>query len=168
MRQIHTRFTVDQVKALLKGYEEGNLDRLMIEEMLEIGRSRFFALLKEYRGNREEFSITYGRISPSRLAANVEEEIEKQLMVDKGLIDDPTLPITTYNYSALRDRLGKRELRVSLPTIIARAKNLGCYQAHPKKKAHDREVVTTAIGALIQHDASHHRWVASEVVNKLA
>jgi hypothetical protein len=35
---------------------------------------------------------------------------------------------------------------------------LGCYQPHPRKKAHDREVVTTAIGALIQHDASHHRW----------
>lgn len=73
MRQIHTRFTADQVKALLKGYEEGNLDRLMIEEMLEIGRSRLFALLKEYRENRDEFSITYGRISPSRLAADVEE-----------------------------------------------------------------------------------------------
>jgi hypothetical protein len=26
------------------------------------------------------------------------------------------------------------------------------------KKAHDREVITTAIGALIQHDGSHHRW----------
>ncbi|MCL5960467.1 MAG: hypothetical protein M1358_14360 [Chloroflexi bacterium] len=51
MRQIHTRFTADQVKALLKGYEEGNLDRLTIEEMLEIGRSRYFALLKEYREN---------------------------------------------------------------------------------------------------------------------
>ena len=158
MRQIHTRFTADQVKALLRVYEEGNLDRLTIEETLEIGRSRFFALLKEYRENRQEFSITYSRISPSRVAANVEDEIEKQLMVDKGLIDDPTLPVTTYNYSAIRDRLAKRELGVSLPTIIARAKNLGCYQAHPKKKVHDREVVTTAIGALIQHDASHHRW----------
>jgi hypothetical protein len=45
-----------------------------------------------------------------------------------------------------------------VPTIIERAKALGCYRANPKKKAHDREVVTTAIGALIQHDASHHRW----------
>ena len=158
MRQIHTRFTADQVKALLKGYEEGNLDRPTIEEMLKIGRSRFFALLKEYRANREEFSITYSRISPSRLAANVEEEIEKELMVDKGLIDDPTLPITTYNYSALRDRLAKRKLEVSLPTIVARAKKLGCYQAQPRKKVHDREVLTTAIGTLIQHDASLHRW----------
>jgi hypothetical protein len=35
---------------------------------------------------------------------------------------------------------------------------LGCYQPHPRKKAHDREVLTTAIGALIQHDASLHKW----------
>jgi hypothetical protein len=47
---------------------------------------------------------------------------------------------------------------VSLSTIIDRAKGLGCYQPRPKQKAHDREVVTTAIGALVQHDASHHRW----------
>lgn len=158
MRQIHTRFTADQVKALLKGYDEGSLDRLAIEEMLEIGKTRFFALLKQYRAYRDEFSIAYHRASSARMADGLEEEIEKELMVDKGLIDDPTLPIATYNYSAIRDRLAKRELRVSLPTIIARAKNLGCYQAHPKKKVHDREVITSAIGALIQHDASHHRW----------
>lgn len=79
-------------------------------------------------------------------------------MIEKSLIDDPSLPITTYNYSAVRGRLAKHELEVSLPTIITRAKNLGCYQARPKKKVHDHEVVTTAIGALIQHDASLHRW----------
>lgn len=79
-------------------------------------------------------------------------------MLEKDLIDDSTLPITTYNYSAIGDRLIKRGTRVSSPTIIARAKSLGCYQSHPRKKAHDREVITTAIGALIQHDASHHRW----------
>ena len=79
-------------------------------------------------------------------------------MLDRDLIDDSTLPIATYNYSAIRDRLAKRAVTVSLSTIIDRARNLGYYQPHPRKKAHDREVVTTAIGALIQHDASHHRW----------
>jgi hypothetical protein len=158
MRQIHTRFTTDQIRALLKGYEDGSLDRPAVEEMLGIGKTRFFALLKQYRANGDEFSIAYRRATSSRISARIEEEIEKELMVDKGLIDDPTLPITTYNYSAIRDRLGKHELQVSLPTIITRAKNLGCYQGRPKKKVHDREVVTTAIGALIQHDASLHRW----------
>jgi len=47
---------------------------------------------------------------------------------------------------------------VALSTIIDRAKDSGCYQPRPRKKVHDREVVTTTIGALIQHDASHHRW----------
>lgn len=48
--------------------------------------------------------------------------------------------------------------RLALSPIIDRAKRLGCYQPHPRKKAHDSEVVMTGIGALIQHDASHRKW----------
>ena len=125
---------------------------------MDIGRSRFFALLNEYRHAPDSFSITYERRSRPRLPVRVEAEIEKELMLDKNLIDDSTLPINSYNYAAVRDRLIKRGIKVSSPTIIAQAKTMGCYQPHPKKKAHDREVVTTAIGGLIQHDASHHKW----------
>jgi len=125
---------------------------------LGIGKARFFALLKQYRLDPDKFSLTYQRASPARLPASAEREMEKELMLEKSLIEDRSLPITTYNYSAIRDRLIKRGVTVSLPTIINWAKSLGCYQPHPRKKAHDREVITTAIGALIQHDASHHRW----------
>lgn len=158
MEQIHKRFINEQVRVLLKGYYQGTLDRATIEEILGIGKTRFFALLKQYRRNPDGFSLTYKRATPTRFPASVEEEIIKELLLEKGLINDPTLPITTYNYSATRDRLIKHGIAVSLPTIIDRAKNFGCYQPHPKKKVHDREVITTAIGALIQHDASHHRW----------
>ena len=158
MDQVHKRLTTEQVKVLLQEYCQGLLDSSSIEGVLDIGRSRFFALLNEYRHAPDSFSITYERRSRPRLAVHVEEEIAKELMLDKNLIDDSTLPITSYNYAAIRDRLSKRDIRVSSPTIIARAKSLGCYQPHPKKKAHDREVVTTAVGALIHHDASHHEW----------
>jgi hypothetical protein len=158
MEQIHRRFTDEQVGFLLRGYCQGTLDRTTIQEILEIGRSRFFALLKEYCSSPEGFSIAYQRKSPTRLSIQVEREIEQELMLERNLIDDSTLPITTYNYSAIRDRLANREISVALSTIIDRAKTLGCYQSQPRKKVHDREVVTTAIGALIQHDASHHRW----------
>jgi hypothetical protein len=134
------------------------LDRTNIQETLGISKSTFFALLKKYRCDPDAFSIEYNRETPSRITTAIEEEIEKELVLERNLIDDSTLPITTYNYSAIRDRLAKRGIQVSLSTIIDRAKSLGCYQPHPRKKAHDREVVTTAIGALIQHDASHHRW----------
>jgi hypothetical protein len=158
MDQIHERFTAEQVKVLLKGYCQGILDRPAVEETLGISRSAFFLLLKQYRHNPDEFSLSYQIATPTRLPGSVEREIERELMLDKSLIDDPSLPITTYNYSAIRDRLAKHDIKVALSTIIDRAKGLGCYQPHPKKKAHDREVVTTAIGALIQHDASHHKW----------
>jgi len=159
MDQIHKRFTDEQVKVLLKGFCRGTLDSSAVEDALGIGKTRFFALLRRYRRDPGRFSLTYERHTPARITAEAEREIEKQLMLEKGLIDDPALPITSYNYTAIRDRLAKQGIEVSLPTVIDRAKRLGCYQPHPnKKKAHDREVITTAIGALIQHDASHHRW----------
>jgi hypothetical protein len=158
MDQIHKRFTAEQIKVLLKGYCQGILDRPAIEETLGISRSAFFLLLKEYRRNTDEFSLAYRRETPTRIPARVEKEIEAELMLEKGLIEDPSLPISGYNYSAIKDRLAKHDIKIALSTIIGRAKELGCYQPHPKKKVHDREVVTTAIGALIQHDASHHKW----------
>jgi hypothetical protein len=158
MDQIHKRFTAEQVKVLLKGYCQGILERLAVEETLGISKSTFFALLKEYRRNPDEFSLDYHRETPTRIPARVEKEIEAELMLEKGLVEDPSLPISGYNYSAIRDRLAKHDIKVALSTIIDRAKGLGCYQPHPRKKVHDREVVTTAIGALIQHDASHHKW----------
>ena len=158
MEQVHKRFTAEQMKMLLKGYCQGTLDRSAVEETLGIGKTRFFALLRQYRRGMGAFNLTYQRATPTRLPASTEKEIEAELIVEKGLVEDPSLPITTYNYAAIRDRLATKRITVSSPTIIARAKIMGCYQPHPKKKAHDREVITTAIGALIQHDASHHRW----------
>ncbi len=110
MEQIHKRFTAEQVAALLKGYCQGILDRATVEEVLGIGKTRFFALLKQYCLNPNKFSLAYRKEALTRLPDLVEKEIEKELMFDKSLIEDTTLPITTYNYSAIRDRLPNREL----------------------------------------------------------
>jgi hypothetical protein len=156
--QIHKRFTAEQVGVLLKGYCRGTLDRATIEELLGISKTRFFALLRRYRYDSDKLCLAYRRESTTRLPTRVEKEIEAELMLERGLIEDPSLPISGYNYSAIRDRLARHDIKIALSTIISRARSLGCYQPHPRKKVHDREVVTTAIGALIQHDASHHRW----------
>jgi hypothetical protein len=158
MDQLHKRFTVEQIKVLLQGYVQGTMSRTEVEEMLHISKTRFFALLKDYRENPKTFSITYERGTPTRLSASVEAAIETALLQEKGLVDDPQLPISDYNYSALRDRLKKKGVTVSATTITDRAKQLDCYTPHPKGKAHDRQVVTATIGALVQHDASLHLW----------
>lgn len=158
MDQIHKRFCAEQIKVLFDGYGQGRLVRPSVEEILGIGKTRFFTLLKAYRQNPQGFSLTYHRTTPPRLSALVEAEIARKLQEERNLVEDPRLPISGYNYSAVRDRLEKQDIHVSLTTIIRRAKELGCYQPHPKKKAHDREVLTASPGALIQHDASVHFW----------
>ena len=158
MNQLHRRFTDEQVKVLLQGYCQGLLPRVELQGMLGIGKTRFFALLKEYRQDPEAFSVRYERATPSRLSPAVQAEIEHALLQEKEIVEDPDLPISGYNYSAVRDRLAKNGILVSLNTIIDRAKCLGCYKPRKKRKAHDREVLTASIGALVQHDASTHLW----------
>ena len=90
--------------------------------MLGVGKTQFFALLKEYRRDPESFSIAYERHSPGRLSAALEAEIERELWREKEIVENKDLPISGYNYSALRDRLKKRGYKVSVTTIIERAK----------------------------------------------
>lgn len=61
-------------------------------------------------------------------------------------------------YSYIKDIL-ERDYgqKVSLPTIIDRAKRCNFYFPRPKIKAHEREVLTNYPGELIQYDSSHHQ-----------
>lgn len=158
MGQIHKRFTDEQVRLLMQSYDQGQLNRRELQELLDIGRSRFFALLKDYRRDPAEFSIDYQRATPARLSADVEAEMAQALLREKEIVEDPNLPISGYNYTAIKDRLAAKGISVSVTTIIKRAKQLDCYKPRKKRKTHDREVLTASIGALIQHDASLHQW----------
>ena len=159
MAQIHKKFTVEQIKILLAAYEQGHISRSEIENTLGISKTRFFALLKQYREHLETFSIDYQRKSKARLSGEVEEKIRIELLREKELVENKELPISGYNYAALSDRLKKVGVQVSTTTIIKRAIQQDCYQAKRKKKVrHDREVLTSAAGDLIQHDASVHKW----------
>lgn len=158
MGQIHKRFTDEQVRLLMQSYDQGQLSREEVQDLLGIGRSRFFVLLKDYRRDPAGLSIAYQRATPARLSADVEAKIAQALLREKEIVEDPNLPISGYNYAAIKDRLAAKGISVSVTTIIKRAKQLDCYKPRKKRKAHDREVLTASIGALIQHDASLHKW----------
>lgn len=140
MAQIHKRFTLEQVIVLLSSYENGNLSRSDIQDVLGIGKTRFFEILKQYRSNPDSFSIDYKRNNKSRLNMEAEEKIRLFLEEDKALIDNPDLPIHTYNYSAINDRLKENGILVSTTTVINRARSYGYYVRRKKKKAvHDKK-----------------------------
>ena len=159
--QLHKRFSTQEVKAFLKKYLTEKVKLKYILEILKITRRRFFQLLKIYREDPDNFSIEYQRKrSTRRISAGIEKNIITELTIAKRLIQDKDMPITFYNYSYIKDELKRKyDQKVSLPTIINRAKREGFYIAKRKRvKAHDREVSTQYIGQLIQHDFLHHKF----------
>lgn len=160
MSQVHKRFSSDQIKELFERYFQKEIERKYIQEILGIKKSRFFMLLREYKENPQHFTIQYHRTTPPRsIAPEIEQNILKELSIEKQIIQNKDIPLKSYNYSYIRDRLkGEYHQKVSLPTIIDRAKRHGFYLKKPKRTIHDREVLTRYAGELIQHDASYHLW----------
>lgn len=159
MSQLHKRFTSDQVKELLERYLRNELERTYIQQILGIRRRRFFTLVKEYRENPHPFTIQYERTSPPRIPPELEKTLLSELSIEKNLIQNKDIPLKSYNYSYVKDRLQKQyRQKISLTTVINRAKKHGFYLKKPKRTAHDRELLTHYAGELIQHDSSYHLW----------
>jgi hypothetical protein len=159
---VHKRWSTDEVKVLLKHYTEGRVPLGYVGEILGLKRSRCFALVRAFREDPDGFSVDYHRSSPARKTApEIDAALLKELAEEKKLIEDPHVPVTHYNYSYLKDRLLEEYgYRVSLPTIISRAKTHGYYQEQRRRRrlVHDRQVLTHAAGQLLQHDSSHHHF----------
>lgn len=158
-KHIHKRRTTEEVKEILGRYEQRQVDLQGVLAQLGIKTTRFYELLKQYRNDKEKFTVDYERHSPKRILPGAEKIIKKELLKDKSLVENPKIPVRSYNYSAIHDTLrDDHGVIVSVPTIIARARKHGCYIEKKPKKIHDREVMTNYAGELIQHDASEHKW----------
>ena len=125
--QIHKRLTEEQVRMILERYINKELGSEQAMDLLGLKRSQFFEWVKRYKERCEDFSIEYNRRNEHRrISEAIEENILKELKIEKALIDDPAMPIRFYNYSYLKDQLKKKyQQQVSLPTIIDRAKKKG-------------------------------------------
>lgn len=156
---LHKRFSDEQVKRILEYYQQRQLTFAAALAQLGVKRRHFFELLEKYRLNPAAFTVTFQRKAVKRITETTEDKIKAELLKEKTMIEDKSLPIKFYNYSAVRDTLKEKyDVIVSVPTIITRAKTLGYYLERRPKGLHNREVITNYIGELAQHDSSRHRW----------
>lgn len=156
---LHKRYDDEFVGSILQKYVRKELSVRQALDILQIKRSRFFVLVNKFVEGPNEFSITYNRKPSGRISAELETIIRKELQKEKELIRDKEIPVRNYNYSYIRDQIYKNNrLTVSLPTIIKRAKENGCYIPTKVRKTHDREVLTNYPGELLQHDSSYHKF----------
>lgn len=159
LQHLHKRFTDEQIRAILAKQAAGQISPQEVMRYLAIGRTRLHHLRIAYAEQPNDFSLARARTaSNNRIDPAIEANILKELRVEKEMIiDNPDVPTTQYNYSYIRDLLEKNyNQKVSVPTIIARAKAHGYWKERPSRKKHDREVITHYIGELTQHDSSHH------------
>lgn len=158
--QLHKRLSDDQVKLIIKNYlnKEARLKNVL--ETLAVGKTRFFALIKKYRENPDQFTIETPRTNEHRkITKDIEKTIIVELKKEKKLIDNRDIPVRKYNYSVVREEVSNQSQRnISLNTIINRAKKNGFCLPKSPKKIHDREVITNYVGELVQHDSSYHQW----------
>ena len=125
MSQLHKRFTSDQVKELLERYLKKEVERSYIQEILSIRRRRFFTLLNQYKEYPQHFSIQYQRTTAARISREVEQNILKELTIEKGIIQNKEIPLKSYNYSFIKDHLRKKyRQKVFLNDGIASAETI--------------------------------------------
>ena len=160
MKQLHKKFTDFQIKDLITRYLKKEVKRKDLQKVLGIKKTRFFALVKRLKDDPENFSVSYSRSIPTRtISKDIETNILKELNTEKDLIKAKGVPIRYYNYSYIKDILeNDYNQKVSLSTIINRAKANGFYLIKPKRKVHEKEVITNYPGEMIQHDSSHHQF----------
>jgi hypothetical protein len=159
MKQLHKRFSDEQVKAFIERYLRKEIERPYLEKLLDIKTRQFWKLVTRYRQSPKTFSLKSTRSTPAhRLDRTIEDSILKELQLDQQLISNKDIPLYCYNYSYIKERLLRQyNQKVSVPTIIDRAKKHNCYIKRQRKKTvHDRQVLTSYAGELIQHDASLH------------
>lgn len=159
-QQIHKRLATEQAVTIFENYLSGEIKRRDACANLGIKKSRFFKLLAAYRDANKDFDIRHkGNNGNRKISDKAEKAIKEELKSERKLIENKDIAIRTYNYSAVKELLEeKHEVKISLPTIISRAKSNGYYLDKPAKKIHDREVLTNLAGEMLQHDSSHHLW----------
>lgn len=159
--QLHKRLSLEQVLVILRSYADKEITSSSAADNLGVKHSRFFKLAKRYEDEGALFSIMpkIRNNQHRRVSEDVESKIIAELKKEKKLIENRNMPVRNYNYSAVRDDLLKQHrIKVSVPTIIIRAKHNGFYLPKKERRIHDRKVITNFAGELVQHDSSLHQW----------
>lgn len=126
-KQLHKRFTVEEVKTIFERYLSREIGVEQAMALLKTSRRRFFELMKSYRETPDSFSMDYKRKGVSRqIDPKANQKIISELKKESLIIANKNNPVRDYNYSYLKEILEKKhKVRVSLPTIITRAKKMG-------------------------------------------
>lgn len=157
---MHKRIVLFYMREVFDAYSQKRISLAEGLERLSLSRSNFFRYLKMFRQNPTAFKISYVRKAVNnKLSAQANEKIATILRDEKELIRNPDVRIGKYNFAALSEEL-QRENGIEASAETIRKKAIAWKLHHPKERFAKiyRELETTKIGRLFQHDTCIHQW----------
>ncbi len=159
-QQVHKRIVLFYMREVFDAYTQKRISLAEGMDRLSLSRSNFFRYLKTFRNNPDSFKIVYVRKTVNnKLSAKEDEKIVDLLRSEKELIRNPDVRIGKYNFAALSEEL-KRENDIEVSAETIRKKAISWKLHRPKERGAKiyRELETTKIGRLFQHDTCLHQW----------
>lgn len=158
--QVHKRIVLLFMKEVFEAYLQKRLDSVRAIETLGLGRSNFFRYLKMYRQSPDSFSIKYIRkTATNKLTADQDEIIASLIREEKVLVKNPGYEVRKINFEALANELERdHQITVSPKTIRLKAIKWQLYLPKPRTVKIYRQLETTKLGRLFQHDTCIHQW----------
>ena len=158
--QVHKRIVSLFMVEIFEAYRSKKMSLQDAMKELQLSRSNFFRYFSKFKKDPNAFSIDAPkRKSGSRFSAMTDEKIATILRDEKELVLDPSVRVGKINFAALSEELGRKEnLEISSETI--RRKAILWKFHHPRIRGAKiyREVETSKIGRLFQHDTCIHQW----------
>lgn len=157
--QLHKRMTEAQAEMIFNWYLKGIVSKSETMQRLGVKERRFYELLSRYKDKKKFWTKPERTNKHRRIAPLLEHLIRQELEKEKEIIKNPDIPVTAYNFSAIRDAVvSKSNQNVSAQTVRNRAYAWEYVTAAKPKAKHDRIVLTEKSGLLLQHDSSTHLW----------
>lgn len=159
-QQLHKRLDVVFIKEIFSEYIAKSISLTKALSELSLSRSRFYKYLKKYKENPEGFSISYSRNTPNRGYNEREQKIMEFCINEEfNLVSQHKGVVLTVNFVALStDIFDEYSLKVSPETLRQKAIQMNLHKVSTRNQKIFREVKTSKIGRLFQHDTCVHKW----------
>ena len=158
--QVHKRIVPLFMVEVFEAYQYKRMSLQDTMKELQLSRSNFFKYFSKFKKDPKTFSIDPPKRKGCRsFSAQTDEKIATILRDEKELVSDPSVRVGKINFAALSEELGRKEnLEISSETI--RRKAILWKLHHPRARGAKiyREVETSKIGRLFQHDTCIHQW----------
>lgn len=160
--RIHKRLTTGYVEMILDAFNERRLTERQACRLLEINRSRFYELRKQWLvasiRNLPFVLWNRGKSDFHKLPDEVQKWLHNEL---RYIRSEAEVFRGVFNFALLTEELQKEFGETFHRNTIRRfALRHGYYHALPEEKAKVyARFEMTAPGMLYQHDSSHHHWI---------